>query len=147
MTRSQRMRPVREVADGRQRRAQQALAQAQDELAQQEARLRQLLEFRGEYDQRLSDESSAGLGAGRLQDFRSFLVTLGQAIDEQSARVETSRRELDRRRDEWLALKQRTEAIDKVVTRLQDEEQRDEQRRDQRSLDELALRGGDKGER
>ncbi len=140
MTRSKRMQPVAQVAESRQQDAARILADRQRALEEQQRRLDQLNEYRGDYASRFEDgQEWIGLN---VREYRLFLSRLNEAIEEQAARVERARAELEKSRGHWTQCRVHQDAVGKAMDRFRDEERREEERRDQAESDELGQRGG-----
>lgn len=137
MKRSDRLKPVRELAGGRERDASLALAELRRQVEEQERRLEQLRKFRDEY----VSGRPPGLGATdavRLANLGAFLGRLNDAIREQEKRLAELRRNVERQAELWRERHSETAAIDRVVERLHADEQRALDRREQNDQDELA---------
>ena len=138
MTRSKRMQPVAQVAESRQQEAARLLGERQRVLEEELHRLDQLQEYRGEYARKFEDGAEwTGL---HVREYRVFLARLNQAIEEQAARVERVRADLEQSRGHWTRCRVHRDAVDKAVDRLQADERRQEDRREQAESDELGQR-------
>ncbi|MGA7800077.1 MAG: flagellar export protein FliJ [Gammaproteobacteria bacterium] len=144
MTRSKRMQPVVRVAEDRERQAARALGDAQRALAENEAKLTELIGYREQYSRDFSAAGGAGLDARRVHEYRVFLDRLGVAVSQQSAAVEKLRGDCERSRQRWLETRTRAQALDKVTERYQSVERKAEERREQHDMDERALRNRSK---
>lgn len=138
MLRSRRFAPIARVADHREQAAAKEFGQRQDVLAAQELRLAELRAWWREYAQGL--EGQAGGGGRMMREGRLFLAQLTDAIERQQGVVERARRELEAARARWLASRMDHEALQKVVSRARDEEDRRVRRGEQREQDECAAR-------
>jgi flagellar protein FliJ len=139
VTRSDRLKPAARVAESRERAAAQDVGLSVQHLAELEARLAELLRYREEYAQRLTD-AGGSLDAAQLADFRAFLTRLNEAISYQEARVKESRRLHDRLVGRWSTTRQKVDALGKVMTRCLTEERREEDRQEQKEQDDRAQR-------
>lgn len=140
MTKSQRLKPVTQLAERKEHDAARLLAAAQKVVEQREQRLTELLSYAAEYQQRLQNAGRAGIEAGQLHDYQAFIVKLDEAIIHQRAMLEAAARELDERRSQWHATHNASMALDKVVTRYRHEEIRSGAQREQAESDERAQR-------
>lgn len=139
MKRSDRLRPVHQLADGRERDAGRALGELRRQVEEQERQLEQLRRFRDEY----TSGNPPGLGttdAVRLANYGAFLGRLNDAIREQERRVAQSRAEAERLADAWRERRAESAALGQAVERLESEERRAGDRREQHEQDELAAR-------
>src|SRR5690606_27168216 len=125
MTRSKRMQPVADVARNRQQNAARRLGDCQRDLEAQITRLDELNSYRSEYARRFEQGAEAMTGMN-IRDYRLFLSRLNQAIEEQARRVEQARQEVERSRGQWTASRIHSDAIDKVMGRLESDERRRE---------------------
>ncbi|HKJ08567.1 MAG TPA: flagellar export protein FliJ [Gammaproteobacteria bacterium] len=140
MTRSKRMQPVVRVAEDRERRAAQALGDAQRRLAENEGKLVELIGYREQYAQGFNTAGGVGLDARRLHEYRVFLERLGTAISQQSEVVEQLRRDCEHVRRRWLETRTHAQALDKVTERYRQAERKAQERLEQHDSDERALR-------
>jgi flagellar FliJ protein len=134
------MQPVQRVAQNREQTAVQELGQSQQFLDAQQAKLEELLAYRDQYTRAFEASGGAGLDANRLQDYRVFLQRLGEAIRQQQALIAQCCAQHEQTRQQWIATRSHSQAIDKVVDRYVREEQNQQQRREQREQDERAQR-------
>ena len=138
MTKSQRLKPVTHIAEKRERDAARSMGEQQQHLDQQYQRLDKLRSYRAEYARRMQDAGTNGVDAGQMVEYSNFLRRLDEAARFQQQKIEESKRLLDIRTREWRALHTKTEALNKVVSRCQDEEQRISDRREQNENDDRA---------
>lgn len=139
MVRSKRMQSVQRLVDDDASRAAKAFAEAKRMVEEQSQRLDQLINFRQEYRQQLHDSGDAeGMDAYRLRDYRIFLARIDEAIEQQAQIVRRSEDEATKRRTQWLQVRGRAQALNKVVDRYRTEERQAEEKRNQRQDDELA---------
>lgn len=76
----------------------------------------------------------------RLRDYNAFLARIDAAIRHQQEVIRQVEADTERLRLVWMEQLGRARAMDKVVERYRQEEQRADERRGQRQTDELALR-------
>ena len=136
MTKSQRLKPVTQVAESREQEAALAMAEAQQVVDEREARLKELAGYRAEYHMRYKAASGAGMEAAQIQDYRHFIAKLDQAISGQLVLVEGARNVYEETKRQWSATRRKSLALDKVVTRYRHEEARSAERREQGEADE-----------
>lgn len=135
MTRSQRMEPVKQLAEDKADVAAKELADAQRRLDDHSLRLTQLHEFRGQYQQQRADSGANGIDGFRLRDYNAFVGRIDEAVEQQQREIAQLTAEVEQKRRQWTELLGRARAIDKVVGRYADDERRDEERRAQRQAD------------
>jgi flagellar protein FliJ len=138
MNRSERMQPIKALADTRERDAGAGVAAARRVLEDREKQLEQLRGYRAEYASRAAHEGAAD--AVRLQNYHAFLARLTEAIGQQEGLVAAAREELERMTSTWQERRIEAASLGKVVERIADSEQKAADRRDQRETDERALR-------
>lgn len=134
------MQPVQHVARGREREAMDRLGQSRRHLDAQLAKLEQLRSYRDQYAADFAASGEAGLDATRLRDYRVFLNRLGEAVRQQEVLVERYQSQHEQTRQQWVASRSHSQAIDKVVTRYREQELRQQEQREQREQDERSLR-------
>jgi flagellar FliJ protein len=138
MTRSDRMQPIKDLADRSERDAGAVVAAARRVLEEREAQLAQLRTYREDYARRAAHEGAAD--AVRLQNYHAFLARLGDAVRQQEEFVALARQDLERKTALWQERRVEAASLGKVVDRLATAEQRAADRRDQRDTDERAMR-------
>lgn len=138
MTRSQRMEPVKQLAEDKAEAAARALADAQRRLDEQNRRLTQLREFRAQYHQQRTRSGESGIDGFRLRDYNAFVSRIDEAILQQQLEITQLTATVETKRKQWTELLSRARAIDKVVDRYIDSERRDEDRRDQQQADAIS---------
>jgi flagellar FliJ protein len=136
MTRSQRMEPVKSLADEREREAGAQVAIARRALEDAERQLQQLREYRAEYLARISGGAADGV---RLQNYHAFLGRLAGAIEQQDKQVTTLLADLERATDAWRERRIEAASIGKAVDKLATGERRAADQRAQREADERAM--------
>ncbi len=137
-SRSQRLKPVVKFAERAEHDAAHIMAQCQRALDEHERRLAELLEYRRDYVQRFRDAGFNGIDAMWMQDYRTFLDRLNEAVTQQRRQVEVVSAELKGMRREWNARRSRTKALDKVASRYRAQERRARARCEQGECDERA---------
>lgn len=138
MTRSERMQPIKALADTRERDAGADVAAARRVLEDREKQLEQLRGYRAEYASRAAHQGAAD--AVRLQNYHAFLARLADAIRQQEDLVAAARLELERKTASWQERRIEAASLGKVVERIAGAEQKAADRREQRETDERALR-------
>jgi flagellar export protein FliJ len=139
MIRSKRIEPIRDIASNSAKDLSVAVAEAARRVAEIERAIEQLKAYRDEYTQS-SGGSVGATDAVRLQNYRSFLDRLGEAMRLQAQALIVARAEYDKRHALWSAKRIEAESLDRAVGRFRLEEQRDADRREQREMDDSTLR-------
>jgi flagellar FliJ protein len=139
MTRSKRFEPIRDIASTSATDLSRAMGEAGRRVADLEQQLEQLKTYRDEYVKN-STEDRGTMDAVKLQNYRSFLGRLGEALRQQLTLLDRARAEYENRRLEWSAKRIEAESLGRVIDRFRKEEQRDADQREQREGDDAAMR-------
>ncbi|MCB1760778.1 MAG: flagellar export protein FliJ [Gammaproteobacteria bacterium] len=141
MSPSKRFKPVQRVAQSREQKAAKALGRAQQEVSVQEARLEELKRYHKEYLDRFQRSTEMGISVSQLHEYRAFLAKLERAIQEQEQIVSASQRSRSSQQAQWQQKHLRSQVLEKVVARYEDEGRRTMESRDQKESDDRAQRG------
>lgn len=144
MTRSERMAPVQRLFGEAEKTRARELGDAQRRLADSEARLEELRNYRGEYLSAYHKRVEDGTSVRALRDFQAFLARLDEALRQQEQIVATAREQTAGSRRNWQGAARQVKAVDSVVNRWQVAEVRAGERRDQKDTDERAQRTASK---
>lgn len=117
-----------------------ALQQAENQLAQARSQHEALAGYRGEYIARWSAQLKQSASIEVVHCYRSFMLRLDQALEQQAAVLQRADAAVTNRRAERIAAETRVAAIGRLIGRRVDAHRHAEQRRDQRGTDEAALR-------
>ena len=139
MIKSKRFEPIREIASTSAKDLSLAMSEAGRKVADLERQLEQLQSYRDEY-LRNSSQSAAATDVVKLQNYRSFLDRLGEALRQHLKSLETERSEYERRRALWSEKRIEAESLSRAVDRFRKEEQHVADRREQHEGDEAAQR-------
>jgi flagellar protein FliJ len=139
MMKSKRFEPIQEIASTSAKELSRAMSDAAKKVADLEKQLQQLHSYRDEYV-RNSTQAAGSMDAVKLQNYRSFLDRLGEAMRQHSKNLEIARAEYERRRTSWSEKRIEAESLGRVVDRFRKEEQRAADRREQHEGDEAAMR-------
>lgn len=107
-----------------------------------QAKLDQLASYQTEYTAGLQERLSTGIPAHLLSDYRLFLDKLARAIRAQGDEVDRRRLVWEKEHAQWLALRQREQALDVLLQRHRATQVLHESRREQKQQDEFAQKGG-----
>jgi flagellar FliJ protein len=140
MTRAGRMQPVQRIMDAGERTQAEKLAVSETRVAESERKLKELEQYRADYQRAYTDRVAAGMGSASLRDYQLFLARLAEAVRQQTQAVAMTRADRDRELKRWQDAARRAKAIDHVVENWQAEDRRDADRREQRDSDERAQR-------
>ena len=140
MTRSKRIRPVVDIAKNRERDAAQKLGVSRQTVADQEKRLQELLQYRDEYNKRLTNNASNCMDARKLHEYQIFLSRLNQAIEQQRGVLNQALAACDEKNEHWIKKRSHAKAIHKVETRYRKQELKEQDKKEQNEMDEHAAR-------
>jgi flagellar FliJ protein len=117
-----------------------ALQQAENHLAQARTQHEALTTYRSEYIARWSAQMQQSASIEVVHCYRSFMVRLDQALEQQTAMLRRAEATVASRRTERIAAETRVAAIARLIGRRVDTHRLAEHRRDQRLTDEAATR-------
>ena len=140
MTRSDRMKPVVEVAESRERKAARRFAEQQRLVEVERQRLSDLQRFRTEYLRGMQEQGAVGLTAARLRQWQQFMNGLDRAIEQQRQQIQAAESQLEERRQQWFQARGKHQALGKVVERYRAEEERAQAKQEQKETDDFAQR-------
>ncbi len=115
------------------------MGEAGRKVADLERQLEQLQTYRDEYV-RNSTQAAGAMDAVKLQNYRSFLDRLGEALRQHLTTLDSARAEYEQARAQWSEKRIEAESLSRVVERFRKEEQHAADRREQREGDDAALR-------
>jgi flagellar protein FliJ len=136
---SRRFEPIQEIASNSANELSRAMADAGRRVADLERQLEQLKTYRDEYV-RNSTEGRGAMDAVKLQNYRSFLERLGEALRQHLKNLDAARAEFEKRRARWSEKRIEAESLSRVVERFRNEERHAADRREQREGDDAAMR-------
>jgi flagellar protein FliJ len=139
MMKSKRFEPIQEIASSSANELSGAMAEAGRRVADLERQLEQLKSYRDEYV-RNSAQNGAAMDAVKLQNYRSFLDRLGEALRQHSKNLDIARAEYEKRRVKWSEKRIEAESLGRAVERFRTEERYAAERREQREGDDAAMR-------
>ena len=138
MMKSKRFEPIHEIASTSAKDLSRAMGEAARKVADLERQFEQLQSYRDEYER--NSQSPAAIDAVKLQNYRSFLDRLGEALRLHLKNLDTARAEYERRRALWSEKRIEAESLSRVVDRFRKEEQHAADQREQHEGDEAAMR-------
>lgn len=115
------------------------MGEAGRKVADLERQYQQLQSYRDDYV-RNSTQGAAAVDAVKLQNYRTFLDRLSEALRQHSRLLDEARAEYERRRAAWSEKRIEAESLGRAVDRFRKEEQHAADRREQREGDDAALR-------
>ena len=138
MTKSKRFEPIQEIAATSAKDLSRTMAEAGRKVADLERQLEQLQTYRDEYV-RNSTQSAGAIDAVKLQNYRSFLDRLGEALNQHLKSLDIARKEFEKRRAQWSEKRMEAESLNRVIDRFRKEEQYAADGREQREGDDAAM--------
>jgi len=136
---SKRFEPIQEIAATSAKDLSRAMGDAARKVTDLERQLKQLESYRDEYV-RNTTQSAAAIDAVKLQNYRSFLDRLSEALRQHQKNLDNARAEYERRHQLWSEKRIEAESLSRVVDRFRKEEQHAADQREQREGDEAAMR-------
>ncbi len=115
------------------------MREAAERVADLERQLEQLISYRDEYVNN-STRGDGAMDAVKLQNYRSFLDRLGEALRQHTQKLGIARADLENRRTQWSEKRIEAESLSRIVDRFRQEEQYLAERLEQRELDDTGLR-------
>lgn len=138
--RTRKLAPVVKHVEKHEQTALQAVAFSQKQLHVQQEILAKLQRYKQEYSHRHLTPQAESYSSIQLQEFNRFLAQLDETISQQQVNVELAMRELEVKRSKWKSKRSRSDAMHKVVDRIEASEQQHIQKIEQKLMDECALR-------
>jgi flagellar protein FliJ len=138
MMKSKRFEPIHEIASTSAKDLSRAMGEAGRKVAELERQLEQLKSYRDEYAR--NSQASGAMDAVKLQNYRSFLDRLGEALRQHMQSLDNARKEYEKRRAQWSDKRVEAESLSRAVDRFRKEEQHATDRREQREGDDAAMR-------
>ena len=135
---SKRFEPIRDIASTSAKDLSRAMGEAGRKVAELEGKVEQLQSYRDDYVR--NSQSPATIDAVKLQNYRTFLDRLGDALRQQLESLVIARAEYDKRRALWSEKRIEAESLGRVVDRFRKEERHAADQREQREGDDAALR-------
>ena len=139
MMKSKRFEPIQEIASTSAQNLSRAVGEAGRKVAELERQFEQLQSYRDEYASK-STQTAGATDAVKLQNYRTFLDRLGEALRQHVKSLDSARAEYEKRRALWSEKRIEAESLGRAVDRFRKEEQNVADRREQREGDDAALR-------
>lgn len=138
MMKSKRFEPIHEIAATSAKDLSRSMAEAGRKVAELERQLEQLHAYRDEYVR--NSQSTGAIDAVKLQNYRSFLARLGEALSQHLKSLDAARKEYEKRRAQWSEKRVEAESLNRVIDRFRKEERHAADGREQREGDDAAMR-------
>ncbi|MCW8988236.1 MAG: flagellar export protein FliJ [Gammaproteobacteria bacterium] len=137
LKRSERFKPIHNLAQQSEDVAAQTLGKIQRELSNHHLKLSELMAYYQDYTKRFNEQAGKGMGIIQVQSYQKFISQLEMAITEQKKRISRITEACNSCRADWNVERQKTQVLEKVITRYQKQEQQTFNRQEQRSADEF----------
>jgi len=135
--RSERFKPIHNLAQQREDVAAQSLGRIQRELSSQTLKLSELTKYYQDYITRFTQQAEKGMSVIQAQSYQNFISQLETAIFEQKKHLLRITEACNSKREEWTVERQKSQVLEKVMTRYQKQEQQTRNRQEQRRSDEF----------
>ncbi len=138
MSSSKRLKPIKQLAENKQKAAAQTLGKSVEYRKLQLNKLAQLRNYRAEYVNSMSQKTQQGMFGDQLQQYHLFLTKLDTAIKHQEQVVEESEQSLVESQDNWRADSSRANAISSAIDKMKTKENQQQEKRENAQVDELS---------
>ena len=135
--RSDRFKPIHNLAQQKQDVAAQSLGKIQSELNSHHLKLTELIQYYDDYQMRFAQQAVNGMNINQVQSYQNFISQLEIAINEQKKQVNRVTEACDLSRDDWKQERQKTQVLEKTIERFQKQESKENNRKEQRRTDEF----------
>ena len=136
LKRSERFKPIHNLAQQSEDVAAQTLGKIQRELSNHQLKLSELMAYYQDYTKRFNEQAEKGMSIIQVQSYQKFISQLEVAITEQKKHISRMTEACDSSRADWTVERQKTQVLEKVITRYQKQEQQTHNRQEQRLSDE-----------
>ncbi len=138
MNSSQRLKPIKKLADNKEKVAAQSLGKSVEYSNNQQDRLAQLVGYRIEYISAMSVKTQQGMSGDRLHQYHQFLSKLDILIEQQKVVVEQSVAQLSQCQSNWQSDNSRATAIGKAMKSMKFKEIRTADKKESARVDEMS---------
>lgn len=135
--RSERFKPIHNIAQQSEDVAAQTLGKIQRELSDHHLKLSELMKYYQDYTSRFNQQAEQGMSIIQVQSYQKFISQLEIAITEQKKHIHRTTEACDSSRADWTIERQKSQVLEKVITRYQKQEQKILNREEQRRSDEF----------
>ena len=136
LKRSDRFKPIHNLAQQSEDVAAQTLGKIQRELSEHHLKLSELMQYYEDYITSFNEKAIKGMSIVQVQSYQKFISQLEIAITEQKKHIARITEACDSSRADWTVERQKTQVLKKVMTRYQKQEQQIHNRQEQRLSDE-----------
>lgn len=137
LKRSERFKPIHNLAQQSEDVAAQTLGKIQRELSNHNLKLSELMSYYQDYTTRFNQQAEKGMSIIQVQSYQKFISQLEMAITEQKKHISRMTEACNSSRADWNVERQKTQVLKKVITRYEKQELKTMNRQEQRHSDEL----------
>ena len=138
MSSSKRLKPIKQLAENKEKKAAQNLGKSVEYRKLQLNKLAQLRNYRAEYVNSMSQKTQQGMFGDQLQQYHLFLTKLDTAIQHQEQIVAQSEQSLVESQDNWRADSSWANAISSAIDKMKTKENQQKEKRENAQVDELS---------
>lgn len=135
--RSERFKPIHNIAQQREDIAAQTLGRMQRELTKHHSKLTELVQYYQDYIARFNEQAGKGMSVVQVHSYQNFIAQLETAIKEQKKKISQISQACDSSRVDWTNERQKSQALEKVIIRYQKQERQAVNKQEQRNTDEF----------
>ena len=137
--RSNRLKPVASHAKNQEQYAARVFAEAQQRVSDSENQLVQLVGFRDEYLGRYKSENQQLNSMSQILDYQAFLEKLNKGIGQAHNTISVCKQQCDILKQQWLQRRVKRQALDSVVVKYQQDENKHELHLEQLEMEEFNM--------
>jgi len=137
---SERLQPISDFKKRQEEDAAKRLAKVSQEVSAQKQRLVDLHSYRGEYSRQFNSVGGGGMSAQKMREYQLFMHKLNTVLDQQKAAIDVLEREYEDKKRQWLAARNKLQAINKVQDRHLKKERQIEEKVSQKEQDDRNIR-------
>lgn len=135
--RSERFKPIHNLAQKSEDVAAQRLGVIQRELSEHHEKLSELMNYYQDYQSRFNEQAAKGMSVVQVQSYQKFISQLEIAIKQQKEHIARVTAACNATRADWTVEKQKTQVLEKVMNRYEKKEQQVSNRKEQARNDEF----------
>ncbi len=134
--RSERFKPIHSIAKQSEDLAAQTLGKIQNELSAHHSKLSELMAYYQDYTKQFNEKAAKGMSVMQVQSYQKFISQLEVAITQQKEHIARVTEACHSSRADWTVERQKSQVLEKVITRYQKQERYNENKQEQRLSDE-----------
>lgn len=136
MNKSDRLNTIVELNAQQEKKALEMLGSVQKKQNERQTQLDNLEQYRKDYQKKFDDFCKNGAQVGQILEFKSFIEKLDKAIQEQERALQQTETELNRARQSWVNMHNRTQSLEKIRDNAISDEQHQQNKREQSEQDD-----------